>query len=69
MLDPLDYAKFFELAWLLDLEAFTYGKIGPQYNFIVMSCNWPQGELARPLGVTKRPLFIRHVVRKATAVT
>jgi hypothetical protein len=32
MLDPLDYARFIESAWLLDPKAFTYGKIGPPYN-------------------------------------
>ena len=26
MLDQLDYARFIELAWLLDPKAFTYGE-------------------------------------------
>jgi hypothetical protein len=36
MLDPLDYARFIILAWLLDPKTFTYEKIGPRYNLIVM---------------------------------
>jgi hypothetical protein len=32
MLDPLDYARFIESAWLLGPKAFTYGKIDPHYN-------------------------------------
>jgi hypothetical protein len=33
MLDPLNYARFIELAWLLGPKAFTYGKIGPHYYY------------------------------------
>jgi hypothetical protein len=36
MLDPLDYARFIESAYLLGPKAFTYGKIGPRYNLIIM---------------------------------
>jgi hypothetical protein len=36
ILNQLDYAGFIELAWLLDPKAFTYGKIDPCYNLIVM---------------------------------
>jgi hypothetical protein len=32
----LDYARFIESAWLLGPRAFTYGKIGPRYNLILM---------------------------------
>jgi hypothetical protein len=37
MLDPLDYAWFIELVWLLGpIKAFTFGKIGPCYNLVIM---------------------------------
>ena len=36
MLDPLDYTRIIESACLLGPKAFTYGKIGPYYNLIVM---------------------------------
>jgi hypothetical protein len=64
MLDLLSRPSF------LTLRPFTYGKIGPRYNHLIIMCSWgrpptqkkveiscnrPQGELARPLGV-KRPL-------------
>jgi hypothetical protein len=35
MLDPLDYAKFIELAWFLGPKASAYGKFDPHYNLIV----------------------------------
>ena len=38
----LSFLIFFELAWFLGLKAFTYGKIGPRYNLILMgSLGWP----------------------------
>jgi hypothetical protein len=39
MLDPLDRARlynFIELAWFLGPKAFTYGKLAPHYNRIIM---------------------------------
>jgi hypothetical protein len=39
MQDPLGYARFNELASLLGPKTFTYGKIDPCYNLIIM-CNW-----------------------------
>ena len=42
MLDPLDYARFIESAQLLGLEIFTYEKIDPRYNLIIMCSEaWP----------------------------
>jgi hypothetical protein len=35
-LDPLDYGRFTEAAWLLGRKTFTYRKIGPRYNLIIM---------------------------------
>ena len=69
MLDPLDYAKFIELASLLGPKAFTCGKIHPHYKLICnvqlkpasnpkgpeISCNWPEEEFVRPLGVKQQP--------------
>jgi len=36
LLDPLDYARFIELAWVLGPKAFTYGKINPRCNLLIM---------------------------------
>jgi hypothetical protein len=36
MLNLLDYARFIESAYLLGPKAFTYEKIGPRYNLIIM---------------------------------
>jgi hypothetical protein len=36
MLDPLDYAIFIEYAKVLGPKAFTYEKIGPHRDLIIM---------------------------------
>jgi hypothetical protein len=38
MQDPLNYARFIELAWLLGPKAFSYGKIAPPPIIILLKC-------------------------------
>jgi len=40
--EGLKFSRFIELAGLLGPKGFTYGRIGPHYNFIIMtSRHWP----------------------------